>query len=62
MATLDQALAQAPNRAFLLCNLGRHEEAGKACRPFLGVASPVLLAAQAQRARARLHEIRGGGG
>lgn len=110
MATLDQALALAPNNAFvlsvkaecleeagrpyeaaqawqrwlalvpgthpkvpvvrsplprlnvaeLLDRLGRHEEAAKAYQQFLGVASPVLLAGQAQRARARLHEIRGG--
>jgi tetratricopeptide (TPR) repeat protein len=48
------------NVAEFLDRLGRHEEAAKAYQQFLGVASPVLLAGQAQCARARLHEIRGG--
>ena len=68
VAAFEDALALDPrsplprlNVAELLDRLGRHEEAAKAYQQFLGVASPVLLATQAQRARARLHEIRGGG-
>jgi tetratricopeptide (TPR) repeat protein len=67
IAAFEKALAVDPRSplprlhvAELLDRLGRHEEAARAYQQFLGVASPVLLAAQAQRARARLHELRGG--
>lgn len=72
-ASFDQALAIDPSsraahlhKGLLLRRQKRYPEAvatldqALAQALLLGVASPVLLAAQAQRARARLHELRGG--
>jgi tetratricopeptide (TPR) repeat protein len=67
VAAFEQALAVDPrsplprfNLAELQERLARPEDAAKSYQQFLGLASPVVLGAEVQRARQRLTAIRGG--